>query len=126
MRIALYCFSVVTLLAASLGMALLARLLPHPLPFAVGGAFLSGAISGAWLLGRATAGDLPRPQTGKALIAFGAPAALVNLVQGYWLAALWSAVVLLGGLGLTVRIFPPNYSAGRSSADGPVRPPVSR
>lgn len=125
-RLVLYCISVLLLLAAALAMALLVRLVPNPLLFTVVGALLSSVIAGAWLLGRATAGTLPRPQTGKALIAFGAPAALVNLVQGHWLAAIWSLAVVLTGVGLAVRIFPSGARSSRSLAHGPVRPPVSR
>ncbi len=107
-------------------MALLARLTTDPLLFALGGAFLSGCISGAWLLGRAVGAGLPRPQTGKALIAFAAPAALVNLWQGHWLAGAWSLVVLAAGLGFAVRIFPSTYRQRRALPHGPVRPPMSR
>lgn len=124
MRAVLYGVSVAVMLLASLGMALLPRLAPGLLVFVAAGAFLSGAISSAWVAVGATAGNWYRPRTGQVLIGTGLLAALFNLWGAEWLAAGWSLLVLLAGLAFAVPIFPTQTKPPERSTT--VRPPLGR
>lgn len=127
MRHILYLFSVTAMLAAAFGLAMLVRIASHPLWFAAIGAFLSTTVAMGWLVSRASAVQWPSLRTGKVLMVCGMAAALYNLWQGQWLAASWSALVFVSGVGFAVRIFPAG-GPGRSGRTqrSQVQPPVSR
>lgn len=124
MRALLYSLSALVMIAASLAMAFLPRITTDWLFFMIGGALLSGAISGSWVVLGATAGEWVRPRTGQVLIACGSLAILINLFQTEWVALVWSVFVLLTGIGFAVRIFPTGQS--QESRTRSVRPPLGR
>lgn len=124
MRAFFYGVAALVMLSAALAIALLPRITNDWLFFMIGGAILSWAISGSWVVLGATAGDWVRPRTGQVLIACGSVGALFNLFQAEWLALGWSALVILIGIGFAVRIFPVRQS--EQSRSRTVRPPFGR
>lgn len=124
MRGFFYASGAFVMIASALAMALLPRLTTHWLFFMLGGAFLSSAIAGSWVVLGATAGRWIRPRTGQVLILGGTVGALINLWQARWLPLGWSTLVILAGVGFAVRIFPTGSS--QESSPRTVRPPLGR
>lgn len=125
MSVLLYIGGSVLLLAASVSMALLPRLAPGLIWFMTGGTVLSGLITVAWLMVRATANGWPRPRTGHGLILGGLVGFALGLEHHTLWSAAWSLLVLAAGLGF---IFPwPRMRAREQRHEpGPVRAPLGR
>ena len=123
----LYTVAALLLAAGSLGLALLPRIAPGWLWFALLGACFSGMGAAGWVLGGVAAGEWPRLRAGWFLLPAGVLGVAVSALEESLLPLLWAAGEAVTGLLLLVPLFPRRCETQPDARQpGPVQaPPVA-